>query len=481
MNNNVAINYFPIEKTWENCKENLRSELDSSIFSAYIKPLSIINPSSPNSMIPHLLDSEGVLTIYTPNMFLKNIVEREYGDRIEELLKRELDNDAARISFVVVDEKSEEAKLDLHNHQNSAQQRYVVVKRTSENNNNNSHFFEPTQLNPKYIFDTFVVGNSNEFCEAACRSVAEKPGESYNPLFIYGGVGLGKTHLLHSIGNSVLKRNPSAKVFYTSSEAFTNELIQALRHAKMAEFKSRMRNIEVLLIDDIQFISGKESTQEEFFHTFNALYGAKRQIVMTSDKIPADIGGIEERLQTRFSWGLTADLQSPDFETRVAILRRKATIDQFYLPEDVAHFLAEKISSNVRELEGALTRLHAVSSIKKIALTKQSAIEALEPITQQRQVRLSVDDIKKGVAQHFSMKVSDLSSKKRSKNISFPRHLAMYLCRKHTTASYPEIGDNFGGRDHSSVIHATNVISLKLNDDPSIKLHLNEIERRLLE
>ncbi len=334
-------------------------------------------------------------------------------------------------------------------------------------------------INPRYTFADFVVGNSNQFCHAAAMRVAEKPGQSYNPLFIYGGVGLGKTHLLHAIGNAVLERNPQARVLYMSSETFTNELILALRHAKMEEFKKKLRTIEVLLIDDIQFISGKERTQEEFFHTFNALYSAKRQIVITSDKIPTDIPGIEERLQTRFSWGLTADLQAPDFETRVAILKQKALNDDFNLPEEVAHLISERISSNVRELEGALTRLHAVSTIQHVPISMDMARAALKPLLQPKVVNVTVDDIKKAVAHHFSIKVSDIISKRRTKNLSFPRHIAMYLCRKHTTASYPEIGEHFGGRDHSSVIHAATVVSTKLSTDAQTKVFVEEIEKRL--
>lgn len=334
-------------------------------------------------------------------------------------------------------------------------------------------------LSRRYSFTNFVVGNSNQFCHAAAMRVAENPGNSYNPLFIYGGVGLGKTHLLHSIGNSVLDKDPNAQILYMSSEAFTNELIQSLRYAKMEEFKRRLRNINVLLIDDIQFIAGKERTQEEFFHTFNALYAAKRQIVITSDRLPSDIPGIEERLQTRFSWGLTADLQAPDFETRVAILKKKGFLDGIDLPEDVAHFIAESVSSNVRELEGALTRLHAVCSIQNIPLTVKSAQSALKAILQPKIVQLSVDDIKKAVASHFGLKVTEMVSKRRTKNLSFPRHIAMYLCRKHTTASYPEIGNNFGGRDHSSVIHAASVVSSKIQSDEEVRSLITDLECQL--
>lgn len=334
-------------------------------------------------------------------------------------------------------------------------------------------------LNSRYIFSTFVVGNSNQFCHAAAQRVAEQPGLSYNPLFIYGGVGLGKTHLLHAIGNSVLARKPNAKVVYMSSETFTNELIQALRNARMDEFKQRMRSAEVLLIDDIQFMSGKERTQEEFFHTFNTLYNAKHQIVITSDKIPHDIAGLEERLKTRFSWGLIADIQAPDYETRVAILRGRASSEGFDIPQDVAEYVAENISSNVRELEGAFTKLHAVSSLQGIPVTLELCRTALRPLLHTKSSNISIDEIKKVVAEFFNIKVSEMVSKRRTKNLSFPRHIAMYLCRKHTTASYPEIGFQFGGRDHSSVIHAANVVAAKVAADNSVGAIISKLEQRL--
>jgi chromosomal replication initiator protein len=310
--------------------------------------------------------------------------------------------------------------------------------------------------------------------------VADKPGVSYNPLFIYGGVGLGKTHLLHAIGNKILSDRPDAKVLYLSSEAFTNELILALRNSKMDEFKTKMRAIEVLLIDDIQFMVGKERTQEEFFHTFNTLYSAKHQIVISSDKIPSEIPQIEERLYTRFSWGLIADIQAPDFETRVAILKRKAFLDGYEAPQEVFNMIAEKVSSNVRELEGALTRIHAMSTLQGIPMSEELVQHSLKHLFQPKKINISVDDIKKAVASHFSLKVSEIISKRRTKNLSFPRHIAMYLCRKHTTCSYPEIGSHFGGRDHSSVIHAASVVTTKVKTDPAVREQVQEIEKALL-
>lgn len=448
---------------WEKGISVLRHELDPQIYTAYIKPLRFDSFDAEN----------GEFTVAAPSRLVCNHVDRIFKDKISALLCSELGLPELKLKFAVgVDDAARPAP--------------VVVKKLKVKARPAPALEQPaaqpfsSQLISKYTFDNFVVGNSNQFCHAAAMRVADRPGLSYNPLFIYGGVGLGKTHLLHAIGNSVLERNPKAKVLYLSSEAFTNELILSLRHGKMDEFKNRLRSIEVLLIDDIQFMCGKERTQEEFFHTFNALYSAKHQIVITSDKIPQEIPGMEERLQTRFSWGLTADLQAPDFETRVAILKRKAALEQFTLPEDVAHLISEKVSSNVRELEGALTRLHAVSSIQHMEITMDLARSALKPILQPKTVNVSVDDIKKVVAAHFSIKTSEMVSKRRTKNLSFPRHIAMYLCRKHTTASYPEIGNQFGGRDHSSVIHAANVVTTKLTCDDRVRGIVSEIERRLL-
>lgn len=499
---------------WGEVVNFLKNEIDSQIFSAYIEPLKYIGFDSDSS----------VVTLGAPSKFVSSKVQDNFESRIvasfkDALIRKGYESPITggmKLQFNFIDCLTSkdyplvEGKVDgIDSAGNIAlqnrvlnPQRYIVVKKFSDpftdkvedgraggstkqnvvgkdEDSNNSSFLDSSSLNNKYTFESFVVGSSNQFCHAASMRVAEQPGKSYNPLFIYGGVGLGKTHLLHSIGNSVLARNPSTKVLYMSSEAFTNELIQALRHAKMEEFKRKIRNIELLLIDDIQFISGKERTQEEFFHTFNALYAAKNQIVITSDRLPSDIPGIEERLQTRFSWGLTADLQAPDFETRVAILNKKAFCDNFNLPKDVAHYIAENISSNVRELEGAFTRLHALVSLQNIPLTIESAQVALKAILQPRKVNITVDDIKKAVANKFNLKVSEMISKRRTKNLSFPRHIAMFLCRKHTTASYPEIGDNFGGRDHSSVIHAASVVTSKIAVDTSVKKIIGEIEESL--
>ena len=456
---------------WERGLSRLAGELDPHLFTAYIKPLRLSG-----------LDRQhAAIELLAPSAFVRNQVDRHFRHVLARALSSEFGTDTCEVT-VGVDPAS-----SIKTAPASSVIPHVVVKKarraplsavSAERAQVESRL--STGLNPRYTFSNFVVGNNNQFCHAASQRVAEEPGKSYNPLFIYGGVGLGKTHLLHAIGNAILAQTPGARVVYMSSETFTNELIQSLRLARMDDFKTRMRSLDVLLIDDIQFMCGKERTQEEFFHTFNTLYNAKHQIVITCDKVPQDIPGLEERLQTRFSWGLTADLQAPDFETRVAILKRKAACDSFSVPEDVVALIAEKISSNVRELEGALTRLHAISSLQGVPITKQLTEQALRPLFQPKVITLSITDIKRAVAEHFGVKVSDMMSKRRTKQISFPRHVAMYLCRKHTTASYPEIGMQFGGRDHSSVIHAANVVSAKIDSSLNVKELVMQIEKRLL-
>jgi chromosomal replication initiator protein len=333
-------------------------------------------------------------------------------------------------------------------------------------------------LNPKYTFDTFVVGPSNQFVHAACLAVAEVPGNNYNPLFIYGGVGLGKTHLLNAIGARILQKRPEYKIIYLHSEQFVNEVITSIRYEKMEDFQNKYRSqCDVLLIDDIQFIAGKDRTQVEFFHVFNALHESRRQIVMTSDKFPQEIPGLEERLRSRFQWGLIADIQPPEMETRVAILMQKAEMDGISLPDDVAIFLATNIKSNVRELEGSLTRLAAFASLHDRSLTLDLAKEVLKDFMQSRSELLSIEQIQKLVANYFNVKVADLKGERRSRIVSMPRQVAMYLCRKHTKASFPEICDRFGGKDHSTVISACNKIQTLLKSDPQLRANVETIEK----
>ncbi len=338
---------------------------------------------------------------------------------------------------------------------------------------------EPSTLIPRYTFGNFVVGASNQFAHAACLAVANRPADHYNPLFIYGGVGLGKTHLVNAVGHRLLQRNPGQKVIYTTFESFMNQLIGSLRRDRMNEFKNHYRSIDVLILDDIQFIAGKERTQEEFFHTFNSLYESHKQIIITSDRFPKEIPNLEDRLRNRFEWGLTADIQPPDIETRIAILSKKAEAEEIDLPQDVANFLATNIWSNVRELEGSLTRLGAFASLTKVEITTDLAKEVLRHTLKDNEKQVTVRNIQKAICEHFDVKISDLKSKRRTKNLALARQMAMYLCRKYTGTSFPAIGAEFGGRDHSTVIHASKSIEKKTVSDPSIKATVDRLVRQL--
>ena len=324
-------------------------------------------------------------------------------------------------------------------------------------------------LNPRYTFDAFVVGSSNQFAQAACQAVAELPSRAYNPLFIYGGVGLGKTHLLHAVGHQCVRLFPGMSVAYLSSERFTNELINAIRYDRTAEFRARYRTIDLLLIDDIQFISGKERTQEEFFHTFNDLYESRKQIIVSSDSSPKDIPEIEERLRSRFEWGLIADIQPPDFETRVAIIKKKAALERVRLGDDVAYLIASRIKSNIRELEGSLTRMIAFCALTAREMTVDLAQEVLGELWGEDEKIITIDQIQRRVCDFFGLKMSDLKAKNRTRAIAFPRQVAMYLARQLTHSSLSEIGRAFGGKDHTTVLHAVDKIQTLLQDDPKLR------------
>jgi chromosomal replication initiator protein len=332
-------------------------------------------------------------------------------------------------------------------------------------------------LNPRYTFDGFVVGSSNQFAQAACQAVAELPSRAYNPLFIYGGVGLGKTHLLHAVGHQVLRLFPGLRVIYLSSERFTNELISAIRYDRTAEFRARYRNIDLLLIDDIQFISGKERTQEEFFHTFNDLYEARKQIVVSSDCSPKDIPEIEERLRSRFEWGLIADIQPPDFETRVAILKKKAALERLRLTDDAAYLIASRIKANVRELEGSLTRMTAFCALTGREMTVDLAQEVLADLWGAEERIITVEQLQRKVSDFFGVKLVDLKAKTRTKAVAFPRQVAMYMSRRLTHASLAEIGRAFGGKDHTTVLHAVNKIQGLLQQDPELRKTIEGLDQ----
>lgn len=334
-------------------------------------------------------------------------------------------------------------------------------------------------LDPRYTFDSFIVGASNQFAHAACKAVANLPGDHYNPLFIYGGVGLGKTHLVSAIGNQILAERPGCRVMYVSSESFMNELIGAIRRDRTTEFKNRFRRVDVLIVDDVQFLAGRERTQEEFFHTFNALYESRRQIVLTSDRFPKDIPGLEERLRNRFEWGLIADIQAPDVETRIAIVQHKAEQEKVDLPADVALLLASHFPNNIRELEGALNRLVALASFEHAEITVDFARHVVKDMGSRHASGLTIEAIQKAVCDFFKIRASELRSRKRTRAVALPRQVAMYLCRRHTDASFPTIGDRFGGRDHSTVIHAANVIDQRMKEDAGFKALVDRLEQLL--
>ena len=327
-----------------------------------------------------------------------------------------------------------------------------------------------------YTFSSFVVGGGNQFAHAAARAVSKHPGKSYNPLFIYGGVGLGKTHLINAIGHETSVRRGGDNIVYLSSESFTNELIVHIRKNRMTEFKNKFRRADVLILDDVQFLSGRERTQEEFFHTFNSLHESSKQIVLTSDKFPNEIGGLEERLRNRFEWGLIADIQPPDLETRVAILQKKSRAKRISLPDDVALFIASHVTSNVRELEGGLTRLGALAALNQADITVNFARQALQNLVTTKEKEVSIETVQKTVSKYFSVSVADITSKKRTKLVLFPRQVSMFLCRKLAGASYPMIGMRFGGKDHTTVLHACKIIEKRSKKDEELRDIINRIE-----
>jgi len=333
-------------------------------------------------------------------------------------------------------------------------------------------------MNPKYTFKNFVVGASNQFAHAACLAVAESPAQAYNPLFLYGGVGLGKTHLLNAIGNHIAETT-DLRIAYVTTEQFTNEVINSIRYDKMMDLRKRFRNIDMLLIDDVQFLAGKERTQEEFFHTFNTLYEARKQIVLSSDRSPKEIANTEERLQSRFGWGLIADLQPPDVETRIAILRKKSDDEGIVLPDEVIQFLAANMKSNIRELEGSLVRLGAYASLTGQPVALDMARNVLRDLIGEKKKIVSMDDIEAIVANRFHVKISDMKSRRRSKTLVYPRQIAMYLCRELTDASFPEIGQHFGGKDHTTIIHACKQISKARAADSTVNATLESLKEQI--
>ena len=437
---------------WEKTLNIIKGELTEVSFNTWIKsitPISIEN---------------SYFKLGVPNQFTKEILESRYKDLVANALNL-VTTKTYTLIFTIISEEN----LEIED---------ANGLKDEVNINNLDDMY--TLLNPKYKFDSFVIGNSNRFAHAACLAVAEAPAKAYNPLFIYGGVGLGKTHLMHAIGHYILQNNPKAKVVYVSSEKFTNELINSIKDDKNEEFRTRYRSVDVLLIDDVQFIGGKERTQEEFFHTFNALHESNKQIILSSDRPPKEIPTLEDRLRSRFEWGLIADIQPPDFETRIAILKKKADVEKLNIPNEVMVYIATKIKSNIRELEGALIRIVAFSSLTNKEISVDLASEALKDIISNKQNKqVTIELIQEIVANTYNLRIEDFKSARRTRNIAYPRQIAMYLCRKLTDMSLPKIGEEFGGRDHTTVIHAYEKISEEFKTDESLKNIINDITKKI--
>jgi chromosomal replication initiator protein len=426
-----------LEKLWENFLTQIKEKTSFQIYESWFKPLRLIDVSP------------SAISIEVPSVFFLDWVKTNYLDIIKEvfysLTKERLD-------------------INLITKQSTKDEKEVSVSAAAV----------PKNINSRYIFNNFVVGSSNQFAHAACLAVANHPGRTYNPLFVYGGVGLGKTHLLHAIVHHGMSKNNRAKICYLSAENFTNELINSIRFEKMINFRNKYRTMDMLLLDDIQFIAGKERTQEEFFHTFNSLFELKKQIVVTSDKTPREIPELEDRLRSRFEWGLIADIQPPDAETKVAILKKKAVAEDIKLPNEVAFFLATNVKSNIRELEGLLNRLIAYSSLYGCDISIDFTKDVLKDVIGVKK-EATPEDIVKLVCKYFNTKVADLKSKRKNNSILIPRQIAMYSIRKVTNLSYPEIGRFFGGKDHSTVIHSIKKIESLLIKDQNIKKIIDSV------
>lgn len=442
---------------WQKTLNIIKGEITEVSFNTWIK-----------SVVPYTMSTD-TIKLGVPNNFTKEILESRYKSLIENSINI-ITSKNYNIVFFIISEEAAELE--------SSDSKKEFQKASNNNAANRNDIY--ASLNPKYTFDSFVIGNSNRFAHAASLAVAESPAKAYNPLFIYGGVGLGKTHLMHAIGHYILQNNPNSKVEYVSSEKFTNELINSIKDDKNVEFRNKYRNVDVLMIDDIQFIAGKERTQEEFFHTFNTLYESNKQIILSSDRPPKEIPTLEDRVRSRFEWGLIADIQPPDFETRIAILKKKADVENLNIPNEVMVYIANKIKSNIRELEGALIRIVAYSSLTNKEVTVDLASEALKDIISNKSSKqITIDLIQDVVSSYYNLRIDDFKSQRRTRNVAFPRQIAMYLCRKLTDMSLPKIGEEFGGRDHTTVIHAYEKISESLNDNDELQETINEITKKI--
>lgn len=460
---------------WESILAVIKEKINNQSFDNWFQPIVFLSTSN------------NIIYVTAPDKIYESWLAENYSEILSDVL-RDLGLGSYQITFIFNDKgkavQGNDLKKQYSNNQIENNNLAPALLYNGFEDNGASEFvstkfldIEPieTPLNQKYSFENFVVGSSNQFAHAAAQAVAAAPSKAYNPLFLYGGVGLGKTHLMHAIGHTIRSRNRHLRLVYISAEKFMNELINAIRYDKTLSFREKYRSIDVLLVDDIQFIAGKERTQEEFFHTFNALYDAQKQIVISSDCPPREIPTLEERLHSRFEWGLLADIQPPDLETKVAILRRKAELERMELDNDVALFIANKIKSNVRELEGSLVRLLAYSSLKKQPINLQLAQEVLRNIIDEDDRGTSIEKIQKTVATHYGLKTNDLKSKNNSRNIAMPRQVAMYLCKTLTKASLPEIGKEFGGKHHTTVLHSVSKIASLYQSDKDFHRLINSL------
>lgn len=453
------MNSYDLAEIWVKCKDKLKESFNEKVFNVWIKP------------IMPLEVTDTYYKVAVKNDFFKTMLEENYAQVIEGVLAGIM---SKNIKLII-------ETMDNGNSGSEAAEEMPAVPAKREQQqlfNENTSVQQPDEsnLNPKYVFETFVIGNSNRFAHAAAQAVANDPAHAYNPLFLYGGVGLGKTHLMHAIGNRIKQNNPSMKVLYTSSEKFTNEIINSIQNKTTEAFRQKYRNIDCLIIDDIQFLKGKEQTQVEFFHTFNALKDADKQIIISSDRPPREIETLEDRLRSRFDQGLTADIQTPDLETRMAILRTKAASDNIVLPTEVITLLATNIATNIREIEGAYNKIVAYTSLMHMPITVETAQKVLSDMGNDIKTRtITYEGIIKVVADHYNVKQDELFNKKRTQNIAFPRQVAMYLCRELADLSYPRIGELFGGRDHTTVIHAYEKISNFKNSNLAFQNELQEI------
>lgn len=456
-----------LDHIWKKTLENIKEKITNPSFNTWFSETKAVMTTAENQLV-----------LQVPNNFIQEWIESQYTDLIEEILK---DLTGSQWTLILLTPKEvKKFKENKENNKNGLENKedkeVEVVDETIEEDSVESEL-KQNGFNPKYTFDTFVVGNSNRFAHAASLAVAEAPAKAYNPLFIYGDVGLGKTHLMQAIAHFILKNNPDYKVVYVSSETFTNELINSIKDDSTVDFRDKYRNIDILLVDDIQFLAGKERTQEEFFHTFNTLHESNRQLIISSDRPPKEIPTLEERLRSRFEWGLITDIQKPDLETRIAILRKKADIENLTIPNEVVIYIANKIQSNIRELEGALVKVIAYSSLVDRKIDVDLAREALKDLVNKKKkesIEVNIERIKKIITNDYNLRMEDMHSKKRTQNIAFPRQIAMYLSRELTDFSLPHIGNEFGGRDHTTVIHAHNKIKEKIENEDDFS---NKIER----